>query len=121
MPKQTPLEHSYAQNTPMDAEVSLARRRSASRERANRFVTYLVIGSLAVVGGAEAVYKLTQPKSHTVTELVRAGDNPTTVAQRAEHQYGSDPQDYDVQSAAMAIADRYGDLQPGEIVEVTVK
>jgi phage gp16-like protein len=121
MSKTSALEQSYADNTPMSPEEYIGRRHETSRNRANRLVTAVTIGALAVVAGVKTADLLTQPDARTVVETVQPGENPWIIAQKAEEQYGHDKQDYSVRDEARRLAEKYGILQPGERIQVRVR
>jgi len=96
-----------------------------SKERNRLFkkaAPYLgVVVATATLTGIGAYNKLTQPKPRVVDMLVQPYDNPSTVAQRAEDSFGKDPGGYDIQEEALRLSDKYGVLQAGDHLKVTVQ
>jgi|SRR5581483_7181050 len=120
------LIQAYGQAEPISGD-KLRDRRQKSKEKQdrlkNRLLTVATVGILAVVGASEINHHLSMPPLRTVNETVQPKDyeNPSLVAQRAEQELGRDPADFNVQQSALRIAENYGQLYPGERIQVQVR
>jgi hypothetical protein len=76
---------------------------------------------LAVVAGTKIYQHESQPATRTVDMIVQPYDNPTTVSQRAENEYGKDPGDFNVPEEASRLSSQYGILHAGEHLKVHIK
>jgi hypothetical protein len=121
MSKTQSLENSYMKYEPMSLTKSQERRIGNTEKGSGHLATIALVGVLAVTGAIEVYNKVTDPASRSVPEIVRAYDNPTTVSQRAENQFGTHPDRFNIRDEAQRISDEYGTLQPGEKIEVHVK
>jgi cytochrome c-type biogenesis protein CcmH/NrfG len=125
-PKTEKLIHQYEQNEPMPDEESVARRGGRAERvesRNNRLLAAVAAGILAVVGVGQYQHDRSMPPMRTITETIQPKDyeNPSLVVGRAEQEFGHDAADFNIQSEALRIANKYPQLFTGEKIQVQVR
>jgi len=106
----------------LDRQAQNASLERARGNRSDKILVSVAVGILALVAAAEGASYLTQPRGRTITEVVQAGENPWTLASRAEKTSGSDPADFNIRAEASRIAQEDGPvLSTGETVKVHIK
>lgn len=114
------------ENDVMTSDYSQKRRNSRGekiKSRNNRLLAVAAAGLLAVVGVSQVQYEHSKAPLRTITETVQPKDyeNPSLVAGRAEQQFGVDKADFDLFAEASRLEHKYGQLYPGERLQVQVR